>query len=113
MGAGIAKYAKRFISRLPRVTLFKISPHINESMAHSINEIDKSSVGTLGTKPVCINSIKMGVKSKIETTANMVEVKPKKEKGFSEIKSLMMVDIILMPSIYVDNLLTEPSWRAP
>ena len=98
-GPGMAKYASRFISCRPRVTLSSINPQVNESKEQIISEADKIAVGKRGTAPVSINSIVIGIESATAINAMMIDAIPKKAKGRSDTYSLLMVIAIRQPSL--------------
>ena len=49
--APAARYASRFVSRRPRATLSRISPHTSDSDASSMSPVASTAVGSRGTRP--------------------------------------------------------------
>ena len=99
----------RFISFLPSVTVSRINPANKLRNPSNTIALAKIAVGNLGTSPVSKYSLNIGATRKIDVTASKTNIEKKNCKGRSSFTSNPIVFRILNPSLYVFNLLSEPS----
>ena len=87
-------------------------PQVNDSNPDMTRPVDKIAVGNLGTRPVWKKVTMIGIANSIAVKIEINPMAPKKKKGFSSLKSLMINKRIRYPSEKVFNLLLESSCRA-
>ena len=79
--------------------------------AQTIKLLASIAVGKRGTNPVFMYSITTGMANIVPTTNKIAAIKLKNNSGRSSFINNAIVLNIRIPSLYVDNLETEPSGR--
>src|SRR5262249_773474 len=96
---GMVKYARRFASTRPRVTVSRMRPHVKLRKLKIASAAANSAVGSRGTKPVCMNSTMTGIPSSKHAMASIAAPMEKNASGRSSFANQIMVFRILQPSL--------------
>src|SRR5580692_2882866 len=106
------RYWRSFISRRPLVTVSRISPQANSTSAETVSPVARIAVGKRGTKPVSRNVVKIGYASTSDVMSRIRLQIEKNTNGCSFFERVKMVQRMRVPSLYLFNLLDEPSGRS-
>src|SRR5262245_34620513 len=86
-----------------------MKPHDSDSSADSINPVASTAVGKRGTNPVSMNSITTELPITRPTVARTPAAIEKNASGRSSFTRKLISHKILTPSLYVFNLLGDPT----
>ena len=90
------------------MTVSRTRPTAIDKKASSIRPVERTAVGSLGTKPVSRNVIITGIERPIETPANTAPIQVKNNSGRSARYRLTIVSRIQNPSSDVLSLEADP-----